>query len=134
LLTLTSNDFFLQSHVGIKGTAKPTHYFVLQDDMKFSAQQLQDFIHSLCFTYARSTCSVSYATPAYYADRLCDRVRHYYADWLSGKVPVRQPNKNENVTREHIGWQDFKKAWHRASVTGERNPWNKNLDDKMFWL
>ena len=33
--TVTSpyfRDFYLQSHSGIKGTARPTHYFVLRDD------------------------------------------------------------------------------------------------------
>jgi eukaryotic translation initiation factor 2C len=29
----------------------------------------------LCYTYCRATTGVSYATPTYYADRLCDRAR-----------------------------------------------------------
>ncbi|OCL01970.1 stem cell self-renewal protein Piwi, partial [Glonium stellatum] len=70
-------DFFLQSHDALEGTAKPTYYFVLENGMRFTAQQLQDFTHALCHTYVRATKSVSYAPPAYYADRLCERGRCY---------------------------------------------------------
>lgn len=37
-------DFFIVTHNGIKGTARPTHYFVLENQMGFKANELQDFV------------------------------------------------------------------------------------------
>lgn len=37
-------DFFLQSHNGLKGTARSAHYFVLQNGMGLSTVKLQDFV------------------------------------------------------------------------------------------
>lgn len=89
-------DFFLQSHSAIKGTAKPTHYFVLEDGIKaLSIEVLRELAsipyttisrlrtltsnqtHAICYSYARATVGVSYASPAYYADSLCERARLY---------------------------------------------------------
>jgi eukaryotic translation initiation factor 2C len=73
-------DFYLQSHAAIKGTAKPCHYFVLRNDMQLSLTDLRMLTHELCYTYVRAPCGVSYASPAYYADRLCERGRIYLRD------------------------------------------------------
>ncbi|KAF2822157.1 hypothetical protein CC86DRAFT_244022, partial [Ophiobolus disseminans] len=70
-------DFFLQSHYPVAGTAKPTHYSVLENGMAFSARDIQDLTNWLCATYVRATLPVSYAPPCYYADRLCERARCY---------------------------------------------------------
>jgi eukaryotic translation initiation factor 2C len=40
-------DFYLQSHNGIKGTAKPAHYWLLQNDMKMSMLDLQHLVRNL---------------------------------------------------------------------------------------
>ncbi|KAF2798180.1 Piwi-domain-containing protein [Melanomma pulvis-pyrius CBS 109.77] len=77
------SDFFLQSHHGLKGTAIPTHYFVLENGMGLSEQALQNLTHKLCYTYVRATMGVSYAPPAYYADRLCERGRCYLRAWFA---------------------------------------------------
>ncbi|KAF1972556.1 Piwi-domain-containing protein [Bimuria novae-zelandiae CBS 107.79] len=38
-------DFFLQSHSGIKGTAKPTHYFVIQDGIPdMGLEKIRDLV------------------------------------------------------------------------------------------
>jgi eukaryotic translation initiation factor 2C len=84
-------DFYLQSHNGLKGTAKSAHYFLLVNEMGLSDTAIQSFVsiippgyerllikpqtHKLCYTYVRATMGVSYAPPAYYADRLCERGR-----------------------------------------------------------
>ncbi|KAI8627031.1 Piwi-domain-containing protein [Xylariaceae sp. FL1651] len=80
-------DFFLQSHAAIKGTARPAHYFVLLDEIfrprfakvggKNIADELQMITQSMCYTFGRATKAVSYCTPAYYADVLCERARRY---------------------------------------------------------
>lgn len=46
-------DFHLQSHNGLKGTAKPAHYFVLANEMEMSTKDLQYLVRisriSRCF-------------------------------------------------------------------------------------
>lgn len=37
----------------------------------------------LCYTYVRATVGVSYASPAYYADRLCERGRAYLKNFFT---------------------------------------------------
>ncbi|KAF2028677.1 Piwi-domain-containing protein [Setomelanomma holmii] len=83
------DDFYLQSHSGIKGTARPTHYFPLVNgniDSCKTIAQIRRLTHHLCYTYCRATGGVSYATPTYYADRLCDRARLYLPKTWSGKA------------------------------------------------
>ncbi|CAM8949612.1 unnamed protein product [Rhodiola kirilowii] len=73
----TEFDFYLNSHAGIQGTSRPTHYHVLFDENKFDADQLQSLTNNLCYTYARCTKSVSIVPPAYYAHLLAFRARYY---------------------------------------------------------
>ncbi|KAH9603059.1 hypothetical protein KSS87_014861, partial [Heliosperma pusillum] len=70
-------DFYLCSHAGIQGTSRPTHYHVLLDENKFTADLLQLLTNSLCYTYARCTRSVSVVPPAYYAHLAAFRARYY---------------------------------------------------------
>ncbi|KAJ1397794.1 Ribonuclease H-like superfamily [Sesbania bispinosa] len=70
-------DFYLNSHAGIQGTSRPTHYHVLYDENKFTADELQILTNNLCYTYARCTRSVSIVPPAYYAHLAAFRARHY---------------------------------------------------------
>ncbi|KAK6429035.1 hypothetical protein LTR95_014820 [Oleoguttula sp. CCFEE 5521] len=70
-----SLDFYLQSHKPLQGTGRPAHYFVLTNHMNLDSDELQGITHALCYVYARATRGVSYCSPAYYADRLCDRGR-----------------------------------------------------------
>ncbi|RWS30958.1 translation initiation factor 2C-like protein [Leptotrombidium deliense] len=68
-------DFFLCSHFGIQGTSRPTHYYVLWDDNKFSADELQKLTYYLCHTYARCTRSISVPAPVQYAHLAAYRAR-----------------------------------------------------------
>ncbi|KAL1653795.1 hypothetical protein SLS61_003580 [Didymella pomorum] len=77
-------DFFLLAHQGLQGTSKPAHYVVIKDDNNLGADQLQSLTHSLCYTFARATRSVSICPPAYYADLLCERGRSYLHSVLKG--------------------------------------------------
>ncbi|KAK5174216.1 uncharacterized protein LTR77_001296 [Saxophila tyrrhenica] len=71
------SEFWLQAHHGLQGTARPAHYVVIKDDIKFEADQLQGFTHKLCYLFNRATKAVSICPPAYYADLLCERGRAY---------------------------------------------------------
>ncbi|KAI0139924.1 Piwi-domain-containing protein [Hypoxylon sp. NC0597] len=79
-------DFFLQPHRPVMGTVRPTHYFVVHDQIfrekyeKDPANKLEAFTHGLCFMFGRTTNAVSICTPAYYADIACNRARCYVAD------------------------------------------------------
>ncbi|KAJ4832122.1 argonaute 5 [Turnera subulata] len=70
-------DFYLNSHAGIKGTSRPSHYHVLYDENEFTADQLQILTNNLCYTYARCTRAVSVVPPAYYAHLAAYRARYY---------------------------------------------------------
>ncbi|KAF9950945.1 eukaryotic translation initiation factor 2C, 2 [Mortierella alpina] len=70
-------DFYLQSHAGLQGTSRPTHYHVLYDENKFTSDLLQDFTYKLCHLYARCTRTVSMVPPAYYAHLVAARARFH---------------------------------------------------------
>ncbi|KAK9766945.1 hypothetical protein K7432_003575 [Basidiobolus ranarum] len=71
-------DFYLQSHAGIQGTSRSTHYHVLYDDNAFTSNTLQELTYRLCYLYARCTRSVSVVPAAYYADLVCTRARFHF--------------------------------------------------------
>uniref|UniRef100_A0A803LZQ5 Argonaute 4 n=1 Tax=Chenopodium quinoa TaxID=63459 RepID=A0A803LZQ5_CHEQI len=60
-------DFYMCAQAGMIGTSRPTHYHVLLDEIGFSADQLQELIHSLSYVYQRSTTAISIAAPIRYA-------------------------------------------------------------------
>ncbi|RDX95578.1 Protein argonaute 4A, partial [Mucuna pruriens] len=62
-----NNDFYLCAQAGMIGTTRPTHYVVLHDEIGFTADQVQELVHSLSYTYQRSTTAVSLIAPIYYA-------------------------------------------------------------------
>ncbi|CAO3587060.1 unnamed protein product [Absidia cylindrospora] len=70
-------DFYLQSHAGLQGTSRPTHYHVLYDDNKFTPDALQELTYRLCYIYGRATRAVSICPPAYYADLVAARARFH---------------------------------------------------------
>ncbi|KAF9117650.1 eukaryotic translation initiation factor 2C, 3, partial [Mortierella sp. 14UC] len=70
-------DFYLQSHAGLLGTSRPTHYHVLYDENRFTSDQLQDFTYKLCHLYARCTRTVSLVPAAYYAHLVAARARFH---------------------------------------------------------
>jgi eukaryotic translation initiation factor 2C len=126
-------DFYLQSHKGVTGTAEPSHYSVLRDDVGFGSEALQDFIHSLCDTYAKSSTGVSYAAPEYYADKLRDPLRHYFAKYYSGSM---HSGIRDRGARKKSCQQTWKNDWKNAYPRDEnwRNPWCQNLKSSMFDL
>ncbi|KAI9243621.1 Piwi domain-containing protein [Phascolomyces articulosus] len=70
-------DFYLQSHSGLQGTSRPTHYHVLYDENKFTPDSLQELSYRLTYIYGRATRSVSLVPPVYYAHLLAFRARFH---------------------------------------------------------
>ncbi|KAK4546750.1 hypothetical protein LTR36_001482 [Oleoguttula mirabilis] len=119
-------DFFLQSHVPLQGSAKPTHYFVLENGMNFSAVELQDLTNTMCYLFAHSTNAVSYVSPAYYADKLCERAALYLKSFFDG------PTNPPSTQQAQMTAMD--NEWNRGGQGPNNNPWNARFNDKMFWM
>ncbi|KAE8037699.1 hypothetical protein FH972_010266 [Carpinus fangiana] len=106
-----NNDFYLCAHAGMIGTTRPTHYHVLYDEVGFSADDLQELVHSLSYVYQRSTTAVSVVAPICYAHLAATQIGQFvkFEDTSetssshggltsAGAVPVPQlPRLNENV-------------------------------------
>ncbi|KAA8613409.1 eukaryotic translation initiation factor 2C 2 [Pyrenophora tritici-repentis] len=68
-------DFYLCSHVAIKGTARPIHYQCILNEGEWQAAELQQFIFEHSYHYVRSTTPVSLHPAVYYAHLAADRSR-----------------------------------------------------------
>ncbi|KAI1859622.1 uncharacterized protein JN550_011930 [Neoarthrinium moseri] len=88
-------SFFALPHSALQGTARPTHYTVIHDEVfrtafreneklrqvyKNAADLVEDLTHSLSYTYGRATLPVSLCTPIYYAHLACERARCYLSN------------------------------------------------------
>lgn len=71
---------YLNCLVCLQGTSRPSHYYVLWDDNRFTADELQILTYQLCHTYVRCTRSVSIPAPAYYARLVAFRARYHLVD------------------------------------------------------
>ncbi|KAK2971923.1 hypothetical protein RJ640_011704 [Escallonia rubra] len=107
-----NNDFYMCAHAGMIGTTRPTHYHVLLDEVGFSADDLQELVHSLSYVYQRSTTAISVVAPVCYAHLAATQVGQFikFEDMSetssghggvtsAGAVPVPQlPRLQENVS------------------------------------
>ncbi|XP_068658770.1 protein argonaute 4B-like [Aristolochia californica] len=105
-------DFFMCSHAGMIGTTRPTHYHVLRDEVGFSADDLQELVHSLSYVYQRSTTAISVVAPICYAhlaaaqigqfikfDDMSDTSSSYGGVTAPGPVPVPElPKLHDRVS------------------------------------
>src|SRR5690606_15590332 len=67
---ITSNvlwDFYIVPHLGMIGTSRPIHFYVLYDELKVGADDVQKMTYYLCHTFPRCTRSVSCPAPVLYA-------------------------------------------------------------------
>ncbi|XVE79725.1 hypothetical protein DITRI_Ditri14bG0080200 [Diplodiscus trichospermus] len=107
-----NNDFYLCAHAGMIGTTRPTHYHVLLDQVGFSADDLQELVHSLSYVYQKSTTAISVVAPICYAHLAASQFGQFmkFEDasetssshggvTAPGAVPVPQlPRLKENVS------------------------------------
>lgn len=73
-------DFYLQSHSGIQGTSRPSHYIVIENEPGATIDQIQELSFRLCHVYQSATRSVSIPAPVYYADRVCARAEFHFTE------------------------------------------------------
>ncbi|WVW78435.1 hypothetical protein I302_100389 [Kwoniella bestiolae CBS 10118] len=95
------HDFYLQAHAGLQGTARPTHYVVVADENKYTADKLQKLVNDLCYTFARATRSVSLVPVAYYADIVAEKVRDWvYTEDTTTEAASTAPSSGSGGRRE----------------------------------
>ncbi|KAJ7594394.1 argonaute-like protein [Mycena floridula] len=115
-------DFFLQAHGALQGTSKPTHYYVVHDEIGFKADELQGLTNAVSYMFARATKAVSLVSPAYYADIACERGRCYLHRLIHGITSVNLKSKDA----EALVMEDA-----RSLFRGVKGP---QLKDTMFYL
>ncbi|CAE7263070.1 AGO14 [Symbiodinium natans] len=121
-------NFFLVSQEGIQGTSVPCHYHILHLDKRLVQRgiKVDDFeiiTFQLCHLYSRADKSVGYATPAYMADHVCERGKHYleayfgHSDVMSTLGTSSSEERKESEMREEI---EKRISWlnERAAASG----------------
>ena len=53
------NDVYLCSHAAIQGTARPTHYTIVMDEMNVDPDKFQAMLYEHSYQYQRATTPVS---------------------------------------------------------------------------
>jgi eukaryotic translation initiation factor 2C len=113
-------DFYLQSHGGLLGTSRSSHYSVLYDDNNFNSDTMHSLSFALCHLFARSTRSVSIPAPVYYADIVCSRAKFHYDPGLDISLSETATQDSENSALERYRSQ-FK-------------PLNRNQEGMMYFM
>ncbi|KUJ21350.1 Piwi-domain-containing protein, partial [Mollisia scopiformis] len=134
-------NFYLQAHDSPIGTARNTHYVVLENESGYNADELQSITNKLSFTASKGTKGLSVCTPARYADTLCDRLRRYMRPALELDRSVNYPNYPDhtliNYNHDVVIWNAPRAAIKvngRTTVEARTNPWRPELNDFMFYL
>lgn len=104
-------DFYLQSHAGLQGTVKPTHYTVVYDENNFSADDIQQGTNNINHLYARATKAVSLIPPAYYADLACERGRYYLNEIMANNSSQSAGKRKLTDEEKRKALQAAQKAW-----------------------
>ncbi|KAJ1303895.1 hypothetical protein OPQ81_008307 [Rhizoctonia solani] len=118
-------DFYLQSHAGLQGTTRPTHYTVVHDENEFKSDQLQKLTYGMAYLFARATKAVSLVPPAYYADLACERGRCYLSQLL---------NAFEGATSIKSGSSTDEEVVKQARELWGRGPTGSVIKDAMFYI
>ena len=95
---------------GVQGTARPTRYYVLYDEIRFKADGIQGVTNALSYMFARTTQAVSLVSPAYYADIACQRGRCYLRKLFHGYVGEGGTTESGTRTRSEGAMDDMQEA------------------------
>ena len=75
----------------------PTRYTLVHDEIGFSADELQDLVHNLCYTFASLTRAVDIVPPVYYAYLACQHGQCYLRTLLKGITDRRRSTTNADA-------------------------------------
>lgn len=78
IASASHNDFYLNSHTAIQGTAKCCKYSLVFDEIGMKIAELELLTYWSCYLYTRCNRSVSLATPVYYAHWASRRAKHLF--------------------------------------------------------
>ncbi|KAF8840966.1 Piwi-domain-containing protein [Paxillus ammoniavirescens] len=112
-----AKDYYLQSHGGLLGTSRPSHYVVIRDEnFSNNVDNLQELSFALCHSYARATRSVSIPAPL-----VCGRAKFHFR-------PDLQYDDSSASVASGGGTFDIRK-WQ----AGFKGPHEK-MSKKMFYM
>jgi len=83
-----TQNFYLYSHKALAGTARPTHYQVLTDEIGIFSR-LPKLTYALAHLHQGCTKSVSLPAPVFFADKAAGRAHDYY-NGLQGRDPIKK--------------------------------------------
>ncbi|KAF8121186.1 hypothetical protein EV363DRAFT_1366510 [Boletus edulis] len=116
----------------MQGIPRPTHYYVIHDEIRYSADKIQGITNALSYMYAGATQAISVASPVYYANAACQRGRCYLRKLLYGNVgeggttASGTQTGSENATEMDV-MQEARRLWGWG-VAGA------GLKETMFYL
>ena len=130
VLTIRTNDGAQQAHNGLQGHVRPTHYVVIYDENKISADTIQCGTNNASYMYARATKAVSLVPPAYYADLACERARAYLSTLMNTDDATSVTSKGNSpeamkAAREKV---------YQEAVTQWGNGVHQDLQTSMFYI
>ena len=128
-------EFFLQAHKCLQGTARPAHFFIIEDEV-FSnkavvaklnksnynvADIVEEMCHHMAYLHPRATKAVSLCPPAKLADMACERARAYLQSYYD-------PTMSATASQSSGAAQN--------TLSDQRNLINvhANLKDTMFYI
>lgn len=112
----TDFDFYLCSHVGVQGTSRPTHYYVIWDDNGFRSDELQKLTYYLCHVYAKCNRSISIPAAVQYAHLAAYRARVHLIGVFGSEI------------RAHMDSSDRLRRLDKDSDQGKRERQKLALD------
>ncbi|THU80085.1 Piwi-domain-containing protein [Dendrothele bispora CBS 962.96] len=120
-----TEDFYLQSHAAIQGTARSSHYTVIKDEIfDGNVDLIQNLAFALCHSYSKATRSVSIPTPVYYADLVCSRFLYHLH-------PHSELHHSDGVSS--IG-QDKEQGFDMDKWREAFKPLHDNMTKNMYFL
>lgn len=114
---------------GLQGTTRPTHYYVVHDEIGIGSDQLQALTNDISYMFARATKAVSLVSPAYYADLACERGRCYIHPLLQGISDSGTTGASGTENEEVM--QEAKRLWRSDKSP---NGVGGTLKDTMFYI